>query len=319
MTEPATPAGGGHAAPAAPLSIAPAAPLSTAPAAPLSAGALMRAARERQGLHIAALAAAIKVSPKKLEALEADRWSELPDATFTRALAQTVCRTLKIDARMVLDKLPSANGVNLALSMPSDTQTGGAPARVAAVAAPRQRNGVPVMAWGALLLLAGAALLFFLPPGWSLRGAAPSGVPVASPVASAPAVVAVAAPGGASVAESFGLPASAAEPAASASAAPLQLAETAPASPATVPTAAAPSASALQVEATADSWIDIRDARGEVLVSRLVKAGEALGLDGTPPLRATIGNAAGTQLRWRGQAIDLVGRQQGNVARVELP
>ena len=67
---------------------------------------MLRAAREKQGLHIAALAAAIKVSPRKLDALENDRWHELPDATFTRALAQTVCRTLKVDARPVLDKLP---------------------------------------------------------------------------------------------------------------------------------------------------------------------------------------------------------------------
>ena len=52
-----------------------------------SAGRLLREAREKQGLHIAALAAAIKVSPKKLELLESDRFDELPDATFTRALA----------------------------------------------------------------------------------------------------------------------------------------------------------------------------------------------------------------------------------------
>ena len=67
-----------------------------------SAGAGRRRAAERgpaaargaraQGLHIAALAAAIKVAPRKLELLEADRFDELPDATFTRALAQTVCR-----------------------------------------------------------------------------------------------------------------------------------------------------------------------------------------------------------------------------------
>ena len=73
-----------------------------------SAGTLLREARERQGLHIAALAAAIKVSPRKLDALEHDRLEELPDATFARALAQTVCRTLKIDARPVLERLPTS-------------------------------------------------------------------------------------------------------------------------------------------------------------------------------------------------------------------
>jgi cytoskeleton protein RodZ len=56
-----------------------------------SAGRLLREARERQGLHIAVLAASIKVTSKKLELLEADCFDALPDATFTRALAQTVC------------------------------------------------------------------------------------------------------------------------------------------------------------------------------------------------------------------------------------
>ena len=74
---------------------------------PTTAGGLLRAAREKQGLHIAALAAAIKVAPRKLDALENDRHDELPDATFVRALAQTVCRTLKIDPRPVLHMLPT--------------------------------------------------------------------------------------------------------------------------------------------------------------------------------------------------------------------
>ncbi|HYJ96987.1 MAG TPA: helix-turn-helix domain-containing protein, partial [Burkholderiaceae bacterium] len=73
-----------------------------------NAGAMLRAARERQGLHIAALAAAIKVPQAKLEALEAGRYDELTDATFVRALAQSVCRVLKIEAKPVLDLMPSA-------------------------------------------------------------------------------------------------------------------------------------------------------------------------------------------------------------------
>ena len=74
----------------------------------VTAGAMLRTAREKRGLHIAALAASIKVSPRKLEALESDRYGELPDLTFTRALAQTMCRALKVDAEPVLAKLPQA-------------------------------------------------------------------------------------------------------------------------------------------------------------------------------------------------------------------
>ena len=58
---------------------------------------LLRAAREAAGLHIAALAAALKVPVRKLEALEAGRYGELPDLTFARALASSACRHLKVD------------------------------------------------------------------------------------------------------------------------------------------------------------------------------------------------------------------------------
>ena len=78
-----------------------------------SAGSMLRAARERQGLHIAALAAAIKVPQAKLEALEAGRYDELTDATFVRALAHSVSRVLKIDAKPVLELLPPVHGALL--------------------------------------------------------------------------------------------------------------------------------------------------------------------------------------------------------------
>ena len=74
-----------------------------------SAGQLLREAREAQGLHVAALAVALKVPVKKLEALEADRLEELPDAVFVRALASSVCRALKIDPAPILEKLPQLN------------------------------------------------------------------------------------------------------------------------------------------------------------------------------------------------------------------
>ena len=78
------------------------------PPRPTTAGGAAAPGARGQGLHIAALAAAIKVTPRKLEALETDRFDELPDATFTRALAQTVCRTLKIDAAPVLGAAAAA-------------------------------------------------------------------------------------------------------------------------------------------------------------------------------------------------------------------
>ena len=72
------------------------------------AGELLRRAREAQGLTLDHLATQIKVSPLKLEALEQGRYDSLGDSNFTRALAMTVCRTLRIDATEILSGLPAA-------------------------------------------------------------------------------------------------------------------------------------------------------------------------------------------------------------------
>jgi cytoskeleton protein RodZ len=55
-------------------------------------------------MHIAALAVSLKVPVKKLEALEQNRFDLLPDSVFVRALASSVCRTLKLDAAAVLER-----------------------------------------------------------------------------------------------------------------------------------------------------------------------------------------------------------------------
>jgi cytoskeleton protein RodZ len=141
-----------------------------ADAAAPSAGRLLREARERQGLHIAALAASIKVTPRKLELLEADRFDALPDATFTRALAQTVCRALKIDPAAVLVLLPPPAGHRLeqvgeGLNAPFRERPGVGAQRESAA------SGVGPVFWVTVLILAASAGLYFLPAGWlSLSG-----------------------------------------------------------------------------------------------------------------------------------------------------
>jgi cytoskeleton protein RodZ len=88
----------------------------TTPSTPpiASAGALLRQYREAQGFKLDVLAQALRVSSAKLEALEADRLDELPDAMFARALTLAVCRQLKLDAAPVLALLPSQDVSRLA-------------------------------------------------------------------------------------------------------------------------------------------------------------------------------------------------------------
>lgn len=310
---------------------------------------MLRAARERQGLHIAALAAAIKVSPRKLDALEHDRWHELPDATFTRALAQTVCRTLKIDARPVLDKLPPASATTLeprdaGLNEPFRDRPGREEPGFAATA-------VRPMVWGAAALMVAAVSVYFLPADlWSrLAMPAPAVAPVAAPMARPNPVMAPSpAPSSAAVgdvapAASVALvdavtvtaPAAAPAPAlpASSTATPVAVvlspqppSAVTPTTPAAAPApplavvvvASAAASGVVQLRTSKASWIEARDARGATLLSRTVLPGESVALDGRLPIRMTIGNASATQLAFRGNAIDLAPSTRDNIARVEL-
>lgn len=289
------------------------APAESRPAA--SAGALLREARQAQGLHIAVLAASIKVSQRKLEALEADRYDELPDATFTRALAKTVCRSLKIDPAPVLALLPQHQvDDRLAhVSQGINARFRDAPGRESADLSAFSSPAV----WGPALLIVGAAIVYFWPQGWMPDLAANGGAPATA--ASAPeagvATEPVALP---PVAPPPAAPAPAPEPATAAAepaSAPV-VAEAEPAAAAPAPAAA--NANALVVRASAASWVEVVDARSSVLVSRLLKAGESLALDGIAPFKVRVGNAADTELVFRGQPVDLEPATRDNVARLEL-
>ena len=72
------------------------------------------------------------------------------------------------------------------------------------------------------------------------------------------------------------------------------------------------------LRATAESWVEVRDAGGGVLLSRMLLQGEAVGLDGALPMKLKIGNAEGTQVNFRGQPIELQPYTRDNVARLEL-
>ena len=73
-----------------------------------SPGGMLRQLREAAGVDPALVASAMKVSLQKLDALENDRFDELPDLTFARGLASAICRAFGADPAPVLERMPLA-------------------------------------------------------------------------------------------------------------------------------------------------------------------------------------------------------------------
>ncbi|KQW44748.1 MULTISPECIES: helix-turn-helix domain-containing protein [unclassified Roseateles] len=286
-----------------------------------SAGALLRNARQQRGLHIAALAVMLKVPQAKLEALEADRFDLLPDATFARALATAMCRALKVDPAPVLALLPRTNDrqfdVRPGLNQPF-RERGAGPSDAGLLAL-----AVRPVVWGPALLLIAAAAVYWIPAGWlperDATAPSASGVVAAASMPVVEFVPAPAAPEPAASAPIVGA-ASIAGPVASA---PPQVRDVVV--PAALATASAPAAtpaaaggSDLRITAVADTWIEVVDARGQMLLSRVLPAGEQQAFGGAAPYKVRVGNVSGTRVEWRGAAVDLSAQSSNNIARLEL-
>ncbi|MCR5881953.1 DUF4115 domain-containing protein [Rhizobacter sp. J219] len=179
----------------------------------------------------------------------------------------------------------------------------------------------PIVIAAGVLVLASAAM-YLLPAGWVDELTQPGNGIVArdGDAASVPAPMASAVmtlpPPAVVMAASDALPAPVSQPAsASASGA---AAASAPSATASLPAAAAVAPNgALLLRAKAQSWVEVIDGRGNPLMSRLLEAGETVGLDGPTPLRVRIGNASATQVSFRGRPVDL-SPSRDNVAKLEL-
>ena len=67
-----------------------------------------------------------------------------------------------------------------------------------------------------------------------------------------------------------------------------------------------------------ESWVEVTDAAGKIILSRRFKAGEAEEVVGRPPLAVVVGNAQVTRMAFNGREFDLVPHTRVSVARVNL-
>ncbi|MEO8134588.1 MAG: RodZ domain-containing protein [Betaproteobacteria bacterium] len=294
---------------------------------PPSPGVQLRALREAAQLTVDDVALHLKLARRQVIAIENDDHEALPGPTFVRGFIRNYARLLRVDAQPLLE------AGNLAVPPVDPIQP---IARTVGELPLDSGAGVSWTRWlipvGLILVLVGGIAVYEMSDVSSpmRRVRKDSGEATVAP----PAVPSAAEPGAAAT-DSSAQPAGA--PAApgqtnlpSPSPQPGTPTMPAPSPAATVPDAAvaAPrSAGApatgeqgrLDFELAGPSWIEVRDARGELLLSRNLSAQSSQTLTGTLPLTMRIGNARAVQLRFNGAQVDLRPHTQREIARLTLP
>jgi cytoskeleton protein RodZ len=269
---------------------------------PVTAGVLLKTAREAQGLHIAALAVTLKVPVRKLEALEADRFDALTDVVFTRALAASVCRVLKIDSAPVLAALPHSE-IPRVKTDESGLNTPFHTGRFVFGQQLKSRLASP-LGLAVVLLLLGILVVLMLPES-KLTEVVPS---LAQTVPDAEVVRAVPVPAAtpASALEVTGWPSSQA---------PSLVAQEIVAVPVATPNAAP---AILMLQSRGASWVEITDAQGVLQLRKILEPGEQVRAQGPLPLSVVLGSADDVDVSVRGQRLDVSAMSKANVARFEV-
>jgi cytoskeleton protein RodZ len=290
-------------------------------------GATLAAAREAKGLDMADVAARLKLTPRQIEALEAEDWSRLPSAVFVRGFVRNYARILDLDPESLVPPVNVTASATKTITAPS--------AGVRLGQSPVSRWALIVISGMALFLLVVALLYNWLRRGEdTLLAAAP---PMPQQASSSPASaktnptrpVGEAHPGMApqTLAEPLALQPQVMKPASSGTAAPTPPSAAAVAPPGGVkPAPAEPIQNtkppdrniSLSFEPTSvDAWIQVVDGKGHRF-SKLVRAGHPETLSGDPPFTLVVGNAAYVKVTYNGQIIDLKPYIGEKVARLTL-
>jgi cytoskeleton protein RodZ len=279
-------------------------------------------ARRTQGLEIADVARQLKLSVSQVQALEAGDFDKLPGPVFVRGVIRNYARLLKLDSEVILSSIeldvPSTSGHR---AVP--------PSRDIPLPSEQVHKSWPRYVTPLLLLIAGLVVYeFYLNDGENTeqKFAQTVSTPVAAPVAEqvAPAqpeastqsvqpesAVVVATPS-AIAAEAKREKESAATLVANVAAPAKKGAADQPGQSSTQGT------HELHLVFTKQSWVEIRDRSGKLLLSRTNPPGSEQRVNGMPPFSLIIGNAHSVKLTHNDDPVNLAQHATDDVARFTL-
>lgn len=266
-------------------------------------GDTLSRARCAVGLSIEDVAQLLKFNVRQIEALEHERYGELPGGIFARGMVRSYARLLKLDPEPLVARMAG----EVSAPPPIDDAVSFRKPVPFADSARRARVGYAI---ASLAAVAVAAALVLEWPGergdaTALKFVPAARVPEAEPRAAAPLslTTSAVAPVG--------------EPLAAISS---QVVDVQPASPPSPAAAVAdvPGRRALTLHFAQASWVEVRDGEDRVLVSDLHAAGTSRVMTGAPPFRLVIGNAQHVSLHYGAQTVDLAPHTRRDIARLTL-
>jgi cytoskeleton protein RodZ len=265
-------------------------------------GEKLRAARETLRLTVKDLAQRLCLGNRQVEALETGDLTALPGKTFVRGFVRNYAQAVQLDPVPLLALLDQVRDLKSpTLDLPESTHI-----IISGQGRTAKLNRNALLAGMILVLIACA--LYFLPDDlFPERARAPSKREIAS--SSEPLHVPDAA-----MAEAGAVQADTPETAAPPSpAVPASQVSSSAASP------ASGDGNALRFAFGMESWVEVRDRDGKLLMARLNAPGEVKEVAGAPPFAVVIGNAAHVTLTYKGQPVVLKPGTGNGVARLTLP
>ena len=245
-------------------------------------GETLRQAREQKGLTLGEVSGALKFSIRQIEALENDDFQQLQGKTFLRGFIRAYARLLKLPSDPLLDMLGEE-------SLPS-------PEQIVVPANMGETNPVPFyrrharkLGYAAIVLLLSGSIIWF-------TGTEPAMEHKVPPVVDAH------------------------PPAAVTGVQPAPVHDAAPANELSPSTLSPPAglATTLSFEFSGRSWLEVKDASGQILLTGEFSDGQRQVITGKPPYQLWIGKVSAVKVNYGGHAVDLQPHVREDVARFTL-
>lgn len=257
-----------------------------------SPGSVIAQARAARNLTTAEVAQHLKFGTKQIEALEADDYARLPGATFVRGMIRSYAKLLQIDAEPLLKDLSRRH-------IPAEVTVDLRAKKIPFPDGQKRATRVYVLLTAAILLAVVAVayewrmhpdatgeVVFVAPPKLSVQ-----------PKIEAPSPALSVVPASEQSKESKGA-----------------VLVTVPVVPAAMPAGL----KRIQLEFQQDSWVEIKQADGRILLSQLNASGARKVVNGVPPFEIVIGNAPSVRLTYDNEPVDLRPYFKIDVARLTL-